>query len=142
MGSCHKMQQKFITTNRNRSHVTCFQGKFAHSLSMRVGSNHFTCFQGKCHVNCTSSATLHKWGVANVNRKLYESNSFISLQARHVHSGKKIPISFYVYLLCNCVVSSQTNQKCGDKDDQSVLYVHPRPNMGLPCSETTYKDIN
>ena len=45
-----------------------------------------TCFQDKCRIHCTSGATLHYGRVSNMNRKLDEGKSPVSLQAQHIRS--------------------------------------------------------
>ena len=59
-----------------------------------------TRFQGKCHIHCTSGATLHWWRVPTVNGSWMRVNpSYTSKHNRFTHEN--IPPAFYTYMLCD-----------------------------------------
>ena len=66
----------------------------------RTGATHF---QGKCHVRCTSGATIYQKRVSSVNRK-QDKNKSLYLSKNSMSTHGSFPIFSHPYLLWHRVI--------------------------------------
>jgi hypothetical protein len=88
----------------------------------RTGATHF---QGKCHVHCTSGATIYQQRVSSVNRKWDKNKSFISLQEQHVHAWK------FSHFLPSIPTLAPYDMKSNESEMR--LYNNNQPECGIYC---------
>ena len=73
------MDYKKITSTVIDPMLLAFKASLLTHFRGECDRTHATYFQDKCHVYCTSGATLHQWAISNVNRKLDDNRPIVYL---------------------------------------------------------------